>query len=107
MRNHGFLWQRRSDWALSACYDLNPVPDGAWILKTSIDCDDATASLRLLEDVAEFYVKLKIADEMIRECVSVTANWRERAQKRQAPQAEVTRMAPAFDLEDFNYEMQF
>ena len=58
LRNHGFLWQGRKGWALSPCYDLNPVPDAPRILRTRVDFDDATASIRLLRDVAELFCVL-------------------------------------------------
>ncbi|WP_026792249.1 type II toxin-antitoxin system HipA family toxin [Pleomorphomonas oryzae] len=106
LRNHGFLWQGRRGWTLSPCYDLNPVPDGPRILKTRIDYDEATASLQLLRDVAEFYVSPQVSDEILRTCVSVTANWKQYAQRRHAPPAEIARMAPAFEHEDFDYAMK-
>lgn len=106
LRNHGFLWQGRRGWALSPCYDLNPVPDGPRILQTRIDYDEATASLRLLRDVSEFYVKPEMAREILRTCAGVTANWRHYAQRRHAPPGEIARMAPAFEHEDFDYAMK-
>ena len=106
LRNHGFLWRGRQGWALSPCYDLNPVPDGPRILKTRIDYDDATASLQLLQNVSEFFVRnLAEANEIIGECALVIRNWRHYAQRRQAPQNEITRMVPAFEHDDLNYAL--
>jgi serine/threonine-protein kinase HipA len=106
LRNHGFLWQGRRGWALSPCYDLNPVSDGPRILKTRIDYDEATASLELLQDVAEFFGKSEITDEIIRQCVAVSRNWRQYAKVRQATKNEVERMAPAFEHEDLEYALK-
>ena len=100
LRNHGFLWQGRAGWALSPCYDLNPVPDGPRILKTRIDYDEATASIELLREVAEFFGPRDRTDQIIRECGNVTGNWREFAQRRHANPSEITRMQPAFEHED-------
>ncbi|WP_119306986.1 type II toxin-antitoxin system HipA family toxin [Cohaesibacter haloalkalitolerans] len=105
LRNHGFLWQGRRGWALSPCYDLNPVPDAPRILKTRIDFEDGTASLRLLGEVAEYFGTQSVTDDIIRQCVSVTKNWKQYAQRRHAPQGEIARMIPAFEHEDLEYAL--
>ena len=103
LRNHGFVWRGISGWALSPCYDLNPVAHGPRVLRTRIDYDDATASLRLLQDNADFFAKRAITDEIIRRCAGVARNWRRYAQDRQAPQYEIARLAPAFEHEDLEF----
>ncbi len=105
LRNHGFLWSGRRGWTLSPCYDLNPVADGPRILKTRINFDDATASLRLLQDVAEYFVRPGDGDQIIRDCAAVVRNWRAYAQRRHAPAAEIERMAAAFEHEDLIYAL--
>lgn len=106
LRNHGFLWTGRQGWKLSPCYDLNPVPDGPRVLKTLIDYDDGTASLRLLQQVAEFYLRPDEGDQIIRDCATVVSRWREFAQRRQAPAAEIARMTTAFEHDDLAYAQQ-
>jgi len=99
-RNHGFLWTGRKGWTLSPLYDVNPVPNGRGILSTSIDEREATASLSLLRSVAEFFVPLARADQIIGECAAVTRRWREFAAARQAPEREIKLMIPAFEHEE-------
>lgn len=103
LRNHGFLWTGRHGWKLSPCYDLNPVPDAPRVLKTRIDFEDATASLRLLQDVAEFFLRPDEGNRIIRQCSEVVRNWREFATRRQAPNVEIRRMETAFEHEDLEY----
>ena len=105
LRNHGFLWQGKTGWSLSPCYDLNPVADGPRILKTRIDYDDATASLQLLQGVAEFFGKRDVTDGIIRNCGKVIRDWRSYAERRGAPKRESARMASAFDHEDLEYAL--
>ena len=96
-RNHGFLWTGRKGWILSPAYDINPVPNGLRVLSTRIDFDEATASIDLLRSVAEFFVPMKSADQIIRECADVVRQWRDFAQARMAPKSEIKLMEPAFE----------
>jgi len=96
-RNHGFLWAGRKGWVLSPAYDINPVPNGLRVLSTRIDFDEATASIDLLRSVAEFFVPMKSADKIIRECADVVRQWRDFAQVRMAPKSEIKIMEPAFE----------
>jgi len=105
LRNHGFLWTGRRGWKLSPCYDLNPVADAPRILKTRIDFDDATASLQLLRDVAEYFLRPTDGDQIIKDCAAVTRAWRTYAARRHAPSAEIDRMAPAFEHEDLEFAL--
>jgi len=103
LRNHGFLWSGRRGWKLSPCYDLNPVADGARILKTRIDFDDATASLRLLQTVSEYFLRSDEGNQVVRECAAVVSRWRKYAQRRLAPNSEIERMASAFEHDDLSF----
>ena len=105
MRNHGFLWQGRKGWALSPCYDLNPVPDAPRILSTRIDFDDATASIQLLQEVAEHFLRPSEGDKVIRDCAEVVRNWRAYAGRRNASSTEIDRMASAFEHEDLDFAL--
>ncbi len=100
LRNTGFLWTGRKGWTLSPAYDVNPVPDGPRILSTKIDFDDGTASIDLLRSVAEFFMPLARADQVIADCAGVTRKWEEFAFRRKAPSAEIKRMRTAFEHDD-------
>ena len=88
---------------LAPAYDLNPVPTDIKprILTTAIDPDDGTASLDLAMSVVGYFEldedkAYAIAAEVGR---SVTT-WREEAARLGLTQAEINRMASAFDHED-------
>ena len=100
LRNHAFLWDGREGWILAPAYDLNPVPSDikARILSTNIDLDEATCSIDLLEDSAEYYgLSLKQARSIIKEVSQVTRDWRHVARKVGARDAEIKRMETAFE----------
>jgi len=98
--NHGFLWSGKKGWRLSPAYDLNPTPDSARILSTRIDYDDASASIGLLRSVAEFFVSMKDADEIVRQCRAVVMQWKHYAHARGAPSAEIKMLQSAFEHEE-------
>jgi serine/threonine-protein kinase HipA len=103
LRNHGFLWLGKAGWSLSPVYDLNPVPTDlkARVLTTSIDLDEGTCSIDLLEAASEYFgLGLAAARGIIKEVAIVTATWREAAKKAGARPAEITRMASAFEHDD-------
>ncbi len=103
LRNHGFLRLGRTGWSLSPAYDLNPVPADlkARVLTTSIDLDEGTCSLDLLEAASGFFaLTLAQARSVIREVATVTATWRETAQAVGVRAAEIDRMASAFEHDD-------
>lgn len=103
LRNHGFLWSGKPGWVLSPAYDLNPVPTDlkARVLSTSIDLDDGTCSLDLLESAAPFYgLDLPQARAIIRQVADVTVTWRDTARAVGARAAEITRMASAFEHDE-------
>ena len=105
MRNHGFLRFGGRGWTLSPCYDVNPVPNAPRVLQTRINFDDATASLRLLRDVAEYFLHPSDGDQVIRECAAVVRDWRAYAERRQSPEAEIKLMTSAFEHEDLTYAL--
>jgi serine/threonine-protein kinase HipA len=99
-RNHGFLSSGKKGWRLSPAYDLNPSPNSPRILSTRIDYDDATASIGLLRSVAEFFMPLKDADMIVTECREVVKRWKDYANVRGAPSAEIKYMQSAFEHEE-------
>ncbi len=99
-RNHGFLWTGRNGWKLSPAYDINPMPNRPGILSTRIDFDEATASIELLRSVAEYFAPIETTEDIISECASIVRRWREFAQARQAPAAEIRLMETAFENEE-------
>jgi serine/threonine-protein kinase HipA len=103
LRNHGFLWLGRNGWTLSPAYDLNPTPTDvkARILTTNIDLDEGTCSLDLVESAAGYFgLGLPAARLIIGEVGRAVSGWREVAQTVGARQAEINRMATAFEHDD-------
>ncbi|MEO6718015.1 MAG: type II toxin-antitoxin system HipA family toxin [Novosphingobium sp.] len=103
LRNHGFLWAGKAGWVLSPAYDLNPVPTDirARILTTSIDLDEGTCSLDLLEAAAEYFgLGLTPARAIISQVAAATRTWRDVARQICARTAEIERMASAFEHDD-------
>jgi serine/threonine-protein kinase HipA len=102
LRNHGFLRLDRRGWTLSPAYDLNPVPSDlkARVLSTSIDPEEGTCSVDLLEASAGYFA-LSLADAraIIKEVASATSSWRDVARNVGAPTKEIHRMASAFEHE--------
>lgn len=100
LRNHGFLYERHRGWALSPAYDLNPTPVEikARILSTSINFNDAAASINLaLSVIDSFRIKKPRALEIIREVELAVSAWRNVAVKFGISKKEIDRMASAFD----------
>jgi serine/threonine-protein kinase HipA len=103
LRNHGFLWLGQAGWSLSPAYDLNPVPTDLKprVLTTSIDLDEGTCSLDLLEAASEFFaLTLAQARTIMKEVATVTSTWRDVAKAVGARSAEINRMASAFEHDD-------
>ncbi|MEP7242449.1 MAG: type II toxin-antitoxin system HipA family toxin [Gammaproteobacteria bacterium] len=103
LRNHGFLWTSRNGWTLSPLYDVNPTPTDVRerILTTSITLDDSTCDLDLVIEAAEYFsIAAKAAKGIIKAVATVTSTWRETAVAAGAAQAEVRRMASAFEHAD-------
>ena len=103
LRNHGFLWGGRDGWTLSPAYDLNPTPTDVRprILTTNISLDEATCDLDLALSSAEFFaISLTEAKAIAKEVGSVVSAWRDVAAAAGATQAEIRRMASAFEHND-------
>lgn len=103
LRNHGFLYDGAAGWRLSPAYDLNPVPIDIKprVLTTAITLDDGTASLDLAFEVAEYFeLKLEDARRIAAEAGRAVATWRKEAAGLGLRQAEMDRMASAFEHRD-------
>lgn len=103
LRNHGFLWTGKAGWKISPAYDLNPCPAEVKprILTTNIDLDEGTCSLDLLEAASGYFgLGLKDARAIIAEVASATRQWREIARSVGERNADIDRMASAFEHDD-------
>ena len=103
LRNHGFLWKGPQGWVLSPVYDLNPTPVDVRprILSTNITLDDATCDLDLVLSSAKYFsLALKDARQIVSEVAKVTEKWRQVALAAGASNAEIKRMASAFEHDD-------
>jgi serine/threonine-protein kinase HipA len=103
LRNHGFLYAGQDGWHLAPAYDLNPVPTDIKprALATAIDLDDGTASLRLALSVAGYFeLDDRAAREIAAEVGRAVSTWREEAGALGLTQAQIDRMASAFEHED-------
>ena len=103
LRNHGFLWTGSAGWRLSPAYDLNPVPTDIKprVLTTTIDLEDGTASLKLAYDVAPYFeLEAEDARGIAREVGNAVTSWRKEAALLGLRNAEIDRMASAFDHGD-------
>ena len=99
LRNHGFLHAGGNTWTLSPAFDLNPDPaPGPKHLSTTIDHHDTSASISTLISVARLF-RLAEADAIavLREVVSATRRWRERAETHGLPAAGIADMKSAFE----------
>jgi serine/threonine-protein kinase HipA len=103
LRNHGFLYQDSEGWRLSPAYDLNPVPQEIKprVLSTSINENEATASIELALEVASYFdLNLKEARKIIREIAKITVTWQEQAKLFGVSKSAAERLASAFEHED-------
>jgi serine/threonine-protein kinase HipA len=103
LRNHGFLYEGPDGWRLSPAYDLNPVPVDIKprILTTSINEDDGTASLGLAMEVAEYFeLDASAAWKIAKQTGRVVSKWRSVAKQMAIDDAEIDRMASAFEHGD-------
>jgi serine/threonine-protein kinase HipA len=103
LRNHGFLYEGPDGWRLSPAYDLNPVPVDIKprVLTTSINEDDGTASLDLAMEVAEYFeLDASAARKIARQTGRPVSKWRSVAKQMGIKDAEIDRMASAFEHDD-------
>lgn len=103
LRNHGFLRHGKAGWSLAPAYDLNPVPADlkARVLSTSINLEESTCSIDLLEEAAPYFaLSLTDARLILKEVATATASWREVAREVGARSREIQRMASAFEHEE-------
>jgi len=103
LRNHGFLFEGPDGWRLSPAYDLNPVPVDIKprVLTTAINEDDGTASVDLAMEVAEYFeLDASAARKIARQMGRAVAQWRLIAKRMGIKDAEIDRMASAFEHAD-------
>jgi len=105
LRNHAFLYTGPDGWRLAPAYDLNPVPTDIKprVLTTAIDLDDGTASLRLAMSVVGYFeLDENQAQAIAAEVGRAVVTWREEAARTGLTQAEIDRMASAFEHKDLS-----
>ena len=105
LRNHAFLYAGPDGWRLAPAYDLNPVPTDIKprVLTTAIDLDDGSASLDLAMSVVGYFeLDENKAYVIAAEVGRAVAAWREEAARLGLTQAEIDRMASAFEHEDLS-----
>ncbi|MES9830121.1 MAG: type II toxin-antitoxin system HipA family toxin [Candidatus Thiodiazotropha sp.] len=103
LRNHAFLYTGPDGWRLAPAYDLNPVPTDIKprVLTTAIDLDDGSASLDLAMSVVGYFeLDANKAHAIAAEVGMAVRTWREEAARLGLTQAEIDRMASAFEHED-------
>jgi serine/threonine-protein kinase HipA len=103
LRNHGFLWTGPAGWRVSPAYDLNPVPTDIEprVLKTAIDLEDTTASLKLALAVASYFeLRADEARAIAAQVGKAVATWRKAASKLGLTASEIDRTASAFEHDD-------
>ncbi|MFZ0132812.1 MAG: type II toxin-antitoxin system HipA family toxin [Desulfobacterales bacterium] len=108
LRNHGFLYKGTDGWLLSPAYDLNPVPVEIKqrILSTEIDIGDATASLKLALNVADYFQLKEVeAKLIISEVASSVKTWRDEAAGIGLSKSEIFRIESAFEHEDLYFAL--
>ena len=110
LRNHGFLLQSKNGWMLSPVYDLNPTPEDvrARVLTTSISPDDATCSIDLALDQANFFnIKEQDAKNIILEVAKSVSKWRTIASRNGLSKTLIDRMETAFEHVDLEKALKF
>ena len=103
LRNHGFLHVDSRGWRLAPAYDLNPVPVDMKprVLSTEVDIGNATASLELALEVAEYFeLEADRAHAIVHQVGSAVADWQAVAASAGIHSAEIRRMSSAFEHDD-------
>lgn len=109
LRNHGFLYAGPAGWRLAPAYDLNPVPTDLKprILSTSIDLDDATASMKLAFSVASYFgLDTAKARSIAAKVGKAVTTWRSSAAALALSRREIDRMASAFEHQDLSIALK-
>ena len=96
LRNHAFIL-KKSGWALSPLYDVNPVPYGDE-LSLNVNEDDNRISIPLaIETAYRFNITEEDAEKMAGEIIAtVRDNWERLATKYGIPRGKIEDMRPAF-----------
>ncbi len=98
LRNHGFLLEHGTAWALSPAFDMNPVPH-AHGLKINISEADNAMDLELARSVAPYFrVSVAQAEDIISIQGQVVSQWRTIASSLAIPAREQLQMEAAFRL---------
>ena len=100
LRNHAFLYEGNQGWRLSPAYDMNPTPREfkPRVLTTLIDTQDGTASIDLAMSVCRYFnLTVEQGQTIIAEVAKAVSKWRNVAAKLGLRQAEMDRMASAFE----------
>lgn len=103
LRNHGFLHRSAGSWSLSPAFDLNPDPaPGPKQLATALaDVSDPRASVDVLLQIAgEFRLAPEQARGVLSEVLAATDRWRTVGRSHGLREAELRRMAPAFEHDE-------
>ena len=96
LRNHAFIL-KKSGWALSPLYDVNPVPYGDE-LSLNVNEDDNRISIPLaIETAHRFGIKEEDAIIFAKEIIEIVKNnWEKLATKYGIPRGKIEDMKPAF-----------
>lgn len=96
LRNHAFVL-KKSGWALSPLYDVNPVPYGDE-LSLNVNEDDNRISISLaIETAHQFGIKEEDAIMYAKEITeTIKNNWEKLAAKHGIPRGKIEDMSPAF-----------
>ena len=98
LRNHGFLHINKG-WILSPLYDVNPSAEKTDTFHTAIAEDNATASIENALQYAKYFrISAPEATTIVNSMTTVISNWQNVAKHYGLPQAEITRMSPAFKV---------
>lgn len=99
LRNHGFLL-KEDGWRLSPAFDINPSIEKEE-LALNIDTHDNRLSFQLAKSVGPYFqLNNEQMDEIIKQIVSVTQNWKQLAIKIGIPRAEQELMGKAFAIKN-------
>lgn len=111
LRNHAFLYDSlKRGWRLSPVYDINPVPVDIKprFLSLMIDERDNTASFDIVMEVGEYFgLEKSEMKSIVVEVSSAVSLWRDAAAKSEISKNEISRMASAFEHDDFKKALNY